>query len=47
MATLNTRIILRNDTTTNWTSSEVILKKGEIGIDTDLRRFKVGDGVSR
>lgn len=47
MATLNTRIILRNDTTTNWASSEVILKKGEIGIDTDLRKFKVGDGVSR
>ena len=34
MATLNTRIILRNDSTANWlTNSNQVLLKGEVGIE--------------
>ena len=47
--TLNTRIILCNDTTANWGSSEKVLLKGELGIElTDgAPKFKVGDGVNK
>ena len=31
--TLNTRIILCNDTTLNWSTSEKVLLKGELGIE--------------
>lgn len=46
MATLNTRIVLRNDSTENWASANPTLMKGEIGIDTDLKKFKIGDGTT-
>lgn len=42
--TLQTTIILRNDLTANWASSTLILKKGEIAIDTEKNIFKIGDG---
>ena len=42
---LKTRFVLRNDTTTNWSSVNPVLKKGEIGIDTTLNKFKIGDGT--
>lgn len=47
--TLNTRIILCNDTSTNWGSSEKVLLKGELGIElTDgAPKFKVGDGTHK
>ena len=49
MAILNTRVILRNDSTANWEAhSNVVLYKGEIGIEflTDNSvKMKVGDGV--
>ena len=49
MATLNTRIVIRNDSTTNWLTNEsVVLLKGEVGIEflTDGKvKMKVGDGV--
>ena len=49
MAELNTRIILRNDSTTNWLANEdVVLLKGELGIEflTDGKiKVKIGDGV--
>lgn len=45
-STLNTRIVLRNDTAENWLSSNTVLLKGEIGIETDTYKFKVGDGTS-
>ena len=32
MAQINTVIVLRNDQTTNWESSDYVLKKGEVGI---------------
>lgn len=49
MATLNTRIILRNDSTANWlTNSDQVLLKGEVGIEffADGKvKMKIGDGV--
>ena len=34
MAQINTRIILRNDSTLNWAANEnVVLLKGEVGIE--------------
>ena len=42
---LKTRFVLRNDTTANWSSVNPVLKKGEIGIDTTLNKFKIGDGT--
>ena len=32
--TLQTTIILRNDLTANWAASTLVLKKGEVAIDT-------------
>ena len=50
MATLKTRIALRNDTTTKWQEhSDVVLLKGEIGIEFEESgnvKMKVGDGVN-
>lgn len=49
MAVINTRIILRNDSTTNWlTNSKQVLLKGEVGIEhlaDGTVKFKVGDGT--
>lgn len=44
--TLKTKILLRNDTKANWTSANPVLGKGEIGIETDTRLFKFGDGIT-
>lgn len=53
--TLNTRIVLRNDTKLNWEAAQdVVLLKGEIGIEFDpsaesaekVVHIKIGDGVS-
>lgn len=38
------RIQLRRDTAANWSSVNPILRAGEIGIETDSLRFKIGDG---
>ena len=52
MAQLNTRIVLRNDTTAAWLeNSSQVLMKGEIGIefDPDVQgkvKMKIGDGVT-
>lgn len=51
MATpINTRILLRNDTLANWTSSTLILGKGEVAIATldggKLAEVRVGTGSS-
>lgn len=43
MATLNTRIVLRNDTAANWAKSTIKLKKGEIGVENDTGYFKIGN----
>jgi hypothetical protein len=38
------RIQLRRDTTTNWTTNNPILLPGEIGVETDTLKFKIGNG---
>lgn len=44
--TLDSRIQMRNDTATNWVTANPILLKGEIGIEVDTRKFKIGDGIA-
>lgn len=41
-----TRIQLRHDTATNWTTANPILAEGEVGVETDTNKFKIGDGVT-
>ena len=48
--TLNTRIVLKCDTTTNWVSSTLILLKGEQAIEiteSGACKIKIGDGTKR
>lgn len=47
MATLNTKIVLRNDTKANWdaVAATVKLLAGEIGIEKDTGLFKIGNGT--
>lgn len=45
MATLNTKIVMRNDTAANWTEKNSVLMKGEFGVETDTNKFKIGDGT--
>jgi len=40
------RIQLRRDTAANWTSSNPVLRAGEVGIETDTLKFKIGNGTS-
>lgn len=42
--TLNTKIIMRNDTAENWTTKNPTLLKGEFGVENDTNKFKIGDG---
>ena len=39
------QIQLRNDTAANWTSANPVLAQAEVGLETDTRLFKIGDGV--
>lgn len=43
--TLSTKIILRNDTKANWDLANPVLTKGEMGIEIDTGKLKIGDGV--
>ena len=43
---VQTRIQLRHDTATNWTTVNPILLEGEVGIETDTLKQKVGDGTT-
>lgn len=38
------KVQLRRDTAANWASEDPVLAHGEIGIDTDARKGKIGDG---
>lgn len=42
---LKTKILLRNDTATAWTTANPVLLRGEIGIEIDTNKFKIGDGT--
>lgn len=44
MATLNTKIVLRNDLAANWELHNPKLLAGETGVETDTGYFKIGDG---
>ena len=40
------QIQLRRDTAANWVSVNPTLADGEMGLETDTRRFKIGNGAS-
>jgi hypothetical protein len=40
------RLQQRRDTAANWTSNNPTLAAGEIGIETNTSRFKIGDGTT-
>ena len=44
MATLNTKIVLRNDTAAAWAEHNPELLAGETGVEVDTGYFKIGDG---
>ena len=39
------QIQLRNDTASNWTSADPVLAQGELGVENDTGKVKLGDGV--
>lgn len=41
-----TSIRIRRGTTAQWTARNPVLQQGEPGLDTTLRTFKIGDGVT-
>ena len=46
MATLKTKIVLRNDLAAQWQQYNPILLAGEAGVEVDTGLFKIGDGVT-
>jgi len=40
------RIQFRNDSSVNWQTTNPVLAQGEIGLDTTINQFKIGDGIS-
>lgn len=44
--TVNVRMKQRRKTAANWTSTNEVLLEGEMGLETDTRKFKFGDGVT-
>lgn len=44
---LDSKIQIRNDTAANWKAANPVLLKGEVGIEIDTRKMKVGDGISQ
>lgn len=44
---IKTKIVLRNDTLSNWIAKDPVLDVGEVGIITDQKTFKIGDGTSK
>jgi hypothetical protein len=46
MTLINVSYRLRRDTTANWATYNPVLKSGEIGLDTTLNKFKIGNGVA-
>ena len=45
--TLNIRIQLRNDTAENWTTKNPLLLQGEMGVEIDTKKIKIGNGTDR
>lgn len=44
---LPTRIKLRRDTSAAWSNADPVLESGEIGVETDTRKIKIGNGISQ
>lgn len=44
--TLNIRIQLRNDTAENWNTQNPVLLKGEMGVEFDTGKTKIGNGTA-
>jgi hypothetical protein len=40
------RIQFRNDTLANWTAANPVLAAGELGLESDTRFYKIGDGIT-
>lgn len=40
------QIQLRRDTAANWTASAAVLAQGEVGVETDTLKVKIGDGTT-
>lgn len=43
---INSKILIRNDSAANWSTANPILSKGEMGIEIDTNKVKIGDGVT-
>lgn len=43
---LNVKVKHRYDTASNWTTNNPVLLAGELGIESDTRKMKVGNGTS-
>ena len=46
MATSRQRIQLRRDTAVNWTAANPVLAAGEVGVETDTGKLKIGNGTT-
>jgi hypothetical protein len=44
--TVAKRVQLRHDTAVNWTTANPKLLAGELAIETDTNRMKIGDGIN-
>lgn len=42
---MSNRIQFRRDTAARWTSINPTLQEGELGIETDTGKIKIGDGI--
>lgn len=45
-STLKTRLVLRNGTAAQWNEANPVLLKGEVGLENDTKRLKIGDGIA-
>lgn len=43
---LNVKVKQRYDTASNWTTNNPVLLAGELGIESDTKKMKVGDGTT-
>lgn len=43
---MTSRLQQRRDTAANWTANNPILAQGELGLETDTAKWKMGDGTS-
>jgi len=42
----NARMIMKNDTASNWAASTLVPLKGEMCLESDTNKFKFGDGIN-